>query len=185
MTFICLFGSSSSNQPPQTPEIKLRSGGADNVDADVTQKNWIHDNTFRTYGNECVDCKEGSTLNLIENNVCEQQFDENSGCFGSRGSGNTFRYNKITGCLGAGVRVGGDKGYGEDNNIYDNEIADCDYGAFNVMAAPQGKVCGNKISLVDTVVSIFSLCCFSRLSSGKQANAIGPHSFCGRYEVEV
>ncbi|CAN0203846.1 unnamed protein product, partial [Hapterophycus canaliculatus] len=91
----------------QAPEPKIRSGSADNVDADVCQYNWIHHNTFRTYGNECVDVKEGSINNLIEHNVCEQQMDANSGCFGSRGDDNTFRWNEIAECTGAGVRVGG------------------------------------------------------------------------------
>lgn len=124
----------------------------------MCQKNWIHHNTFRTYGNECVDIKEGSTFNLVENNVCENQMDENSGCFGSRGSDNCFRSNDISHCIGAGVRVGGGEGYGSGNHIYDNTIAYCDYGAFNVMHSPQGKVCGNKLSVVDVVVSFLVFC---------------------------
>lgn len=148
-----LSGSRLVSDLEQTPEPKIRSGGADKPDADVTQKNWIHQNTLRTYGNECVDLKEGTINNLVENNVCEQQMDKNSGCFGSRGNDNTFRYNDVAKCVGAGFRVGGDKDYGSGNNIYDNKIAECDYGAFNVMNSPQGKVCGNKISLVDVVVS--------------------------------
>lgn len=133
--------------------MKLRSGSADNVDADICRDNWIHHNTFRTYGNECVDVKEGSTNNLIEYNICEKQKDENSGGIGFRGSENTARYNEINDCVGAGVRVGGDKGYGEGNNIYGNVISNADYGAFNVMSPNQGVVCGNEISDVTTVVS--------------------------------
>lgn len=102
--------------------MKIRSGGADNVDFDVCSYNWIHHNTFRTYGNECVDVKEGSAYNLIESNVCEQQLDKNSGCFGLRGSDNTVRFNDIAECTGAGIRVGGDKGFGENNNLYGNVI---------------------------------------------------------------
>ena len=133
--------------------MKLRTGSADNVDADECAYNWVHHNTFRTYGNECVDIKEGSTNNLIENNVCEQQRDEDSGCFASRGSGNTFRYNEIADCAGAGIRVGGEDGYGEGNNMYGNDIHDCDNGAFSVQSPDQGAVCENEISGVDYFVS--------------------------------
>ena len=137
----------------QAPEPKLRTGSADNVSADVCTYNWIHHNTFRTRGNECVDVKEGSTDNLIEFNICEEQRDSDSGCFGSRGSGNTFRYNDISDCWGAGVRVGGDKGYGEGNNIYENKISGCRRGAFSVQTSKQGTVCGNEVSDVDLIVS--------------------------------
>ena len=135
----------------QAPEPKLRSGSADNVDADNCAYNWIHHNTFRTYGNECVEMKEGSSNNLIEHNVCEQQKDANSGCFGSRGSDNTFRWNEIAECVGAGVRVGGDNGHGEGNHIYGNSIKNADNGAFSVMSPKQGTVCENKISGVDAI----------------------------------
>lgn len=137
----------------QAPEVKIRSGGADNVDADVCRDNWIHHNTFRTYGNECVDVKEGSTNIIIENNVCEQQKDSNSGGFGLRGSGNVVRFNEIENCSGAGVRVGGDKGYGESNHIYGNKIKSTGNGAFNVMTAGQGTVCENELSDISSVVS--------------------------------
>ncbi|CAM9149559.1 unnamed protein product, partial [Ectocarpus sp. 4 AP-2014] len=135
----------------KAPEPKLRTGSADNVDADVCGYNWIHHNTFRTYGNECVDIKEGSANNLVEHNVCEQQFDPNSGCFGSRGSDNTFRWNEIAECKGAGIRVGGEDGYGEGNHMYGNTIKNAEKGAFNVMSPNQGTVCENSISGVDLI----------------------------------
>eukprot|EP00752_Nemacystus_decipiens_P002937 g2732.t1 len=135
----------------KAPEPKIRSGSADNVDADNCAYNWIHHNTFRTYGNECVEMKEGSENNLVEHNVCEQQKDPNSGCFGSRGSKNTFRWNEIAECYGAGVRVGGDKGHGEGNNIYGNVIKNTGNGAFSVMSPNQGTVCENQISGVDAI----------------------------------
>ncbi|CAM9713001.1 unnamed protein product, partial [Ectocarpus sp. 8 AP-2014] len=135
----------------KTPEPKLRTVSADNVDADVTKHNWIHHNTFRTYGNECVDIKEGSTENLVEYNICERQQDVNSACFGSRGSANTFRWNKISHCVGAGFRFGGDADYGADNDAYGNEINDAAYGAYKIMAYPQGQICGNKHSDIDEV----------------------------------
>ena len=123
------------------------------MDADVCGYNWIHHNTFRTYGNECVDIKEGSANNLVEHNVCEQQFDPNSGCFGSRGSDNTFRWNEIAECKGAGIRVGGEDGFGGGNHMYGNTIKNAEKGAFNVMSPNQGTVCENSISGVDLIVS--------------------------------
>ncbi|CAM9572458.1 unnamed protein product [Ectocarpus fasciculatus] len=135
----------------KAPEVKIRTGSADNVDADICAYNWIHHNTFRTYGNECVDVKEGSTFNLVEHNVCEQQQDANSGCIGFRGSENTARFNEIAECTGAGVRVGGDNGYGEGNNMYGNSIQNCGNGAFSVMSPNQGTVCENEISGVDAI----------------------------------
>lgn len=130
----------------QTPEPKLRTGPADNVDHDECSYNWYHHNTFRTYGNECIDVKEGSHHNLIENNVCEQQLDENSGGFDLRGDENTVRYNEIAECIGAGVRVGGDQDFGAGNNIYGNVIQNMGAGAFNVLKPGQGAVCENIIS---------------------------------------
>lgn len=134
------------NTTHQAPEPKIRGGSSDNVESDVCTLNWVHHNTFRTYGNECVDVKEGSTNNLIENNVCEQQKDPNSGCFGLRGSENTVRFNEIAECDGAGVRMGGDDGFGGGNNIYGNVIQNAGNGAFNVMSPDQGAICENQIS---------------------------------------
>lgn len=146
----------------QAPEVKIRSGDADDVDADVCQGNHIHHNTIRTYGNECVDVKEGSTDNLIENNICEQQMDENSGCLGFRGSGNTARYNDIAECHGAGIRAGGDKSYGTGNNMYGNKISGA-ANAFNLVAGDQGTICGNSVSDVTSVVGYFFFSAFYAL----------------------
>lgn len=76
--------------------------------------------------------QEGSCYNLIEHNVCEEQKDPESGCFGLRGSDNTVRWNEISDCEGAGVRMGGEDGYGEGNHVYGNVISDCEYAAFKV-----------------------------------------------------
>lgn len=76
--------------------------------------------------------QEGSRYNLIEHNVCEEQKDDDSGCMGLRGDDNTVRWNDISDCEGAGVRIGGDDDYGEGNNIYGNTIRDCEYAAFKV-----------------------------------------------------
>lgn len=130
----------------QAPEPKIRTGGPDNVDADDCSYNWIHHNTLRTHGNECVDVKEGSTNNLIEYNVCESQKDPNSGGFDLRGDKNTVRYNEISECIGSGVRVGGDAPHGGGNHIYGNTIRNMGSGAFNVMTPDQGIVCENTIS---------------------------------------
>ena len=109
---------------------------------------------MRSYGNECVDVKEGSSHNLIESNICEMQMDEDSGCFGLRGSDNTVRWNEIAECKGAGVRMGGNLGYGRRNHIYGNIIKDAKRGAFSVMSPDQGTVCGNQLSGVDRIVRV-------------------------------
>lgn len=116
------------------------------MNADNCAYNWMHHNTFRTYGNECIDVKEGSTNNLIEYNVCEKQKDPNSGGFDLRGDENTVRFNEITDCIGAGVRIGGDGKYGRGNHVYGNVIKSMGNGAFNIMAPEQGTVCENIIS---------------------------------------
>lgn len=120
--------------------------------------NHFHHNTFRTYGNECIDVKEGSTNNLIEYNVCEQQRDPNSGGFDLRGNSNIVRNNKISSCDGAAVRVGGDKDYGTDNHVYGNVIKDMGAGAFNVMQGGQGTVCGNEVSGASALVGSYCCC---------------------------
>lgn len=60
-------------------------------------------------GNECVDVKEGAMDTVIETNYCTGQKDEDSAGIDSRASGTTIRYNKVVGCKGAGVRLGGHK----------------------------------------------------------------------------
>lgn len=66
--------------------IQWQDYGADNCDG-----NWIAGNKIETYGNECVEVKEGSSYNMIELNICSDQLDDKSGCFCSRGDENTFR----------------------------------------------------------------------------------------------
>lgn len=96
--------------------------------------------------------QEGSTYNLIEHNVCEEQHDPESGCFGMRGSDNTVRWNSISDCEGAGVRLGGEDGYGEGNHVYGNTIRDCEYAAFKVRC---------QVSLSGSSGSALKLtCCF-------------------------
>ena len=77
------------------------------------------------YGDECVDIKEdvneiGRMVklpdvaepqlinNIVRDNLCQGQFDEDSGAFGARGSNNLFEHNEITGTVrGAAFRLGG------------------------------------------------------------------------------
>lgn len=77
------------------------------------------------YGNECIDIKEDydeigrlATLpdvvepqlinNVIRDNRCQGQFDEDSGALDARGSNNLFEHNIVTGTVrGAAMRLGG------------------------------------------------------------------------------
>jgi len=77
------------------------------------------------YGNECIDIKEDYddigrlvTLpevadaqrinNVIRDNRCQGQFDEDSGALDARGSNNLFEHNLVTGTVrGAAMRLGG------------------------------------------------------------------------------
>ncbi|MCP5163096.1 MAG: right-handed parallel beta-helix repeat-containing protein [Hahellaceae bacterium] len=119
------------------------------ADADESSYNWIHDNKIRTNGNECVDIKEGSSFNLVENNRCLKQKDSHSAGFDSRGDNNTFRYNESYSNNGAGVRLGGDvvngRQYGIGNEVYGNILHDNGHAGVKVMAAPQAKICDNTL----------------------------------------
>lgn len=77
------------------------------------------------YGNECVDVKEDEEdigrlvklpgvakaqliNNVIRDNRCQGQFDEDSGALDARGSNNLFEHNHVTGTVrGAALRLGG------------------------------------------------------------------------------
>ncbi|HVF69797.1 MAG TPA: right-handed parallel beta-helix repeat-containing protein [Xanthomonadales bacterium] len=123
------------------------TNGAPTSDPDVSRDNLIHDNTFDTQGNECVDIKEASTANIIERNTCTGQKDPESGGFDSRGNGNVFRDNTTYGNLGAGIRLGGDTASdGINNDIYGNTIRDNQKGGIKFSRSPQGKICGNTMS---------------------------------------
>ena len=52
-------------------------------------------NRIETNGNECVDIKEGATGNVIEENICSHQLDDNGGCYSSQSDGNIIRYEII------------------------------------------------------------------------------------------
>ncbi|WP_020410200.1 DUF1565 domain-containing protein [Hahella ganghwensis] len=116
-------------------------------DPDRTHHIWIHDNSFLTNGNECVDIKDGSVYNLVEHNICTGQKDPNSGGFNVQGDYNVVRNNISFANNGAGIRVGGHmvngNQYGVENDIYGNVFFDNGHAAVKVMASPQSNVCGN------------------------------------------
>jgi hypothetical protein len=115
------------------------------ADPDQSSANWIHDNSFNTQGNECVDIKESSSANVVEHNICTGQQDPNSGGFDARGSGNIFRYNESFGNVGAGIRLGGDgMGDGLDNQVYDNSFHNNQAGGIKLVRKQQ-KLCGNRL----------------------------------------
>lgn len=120
------------------------------ADPDESNNNWIHHNVFVTNGNECVETKEGASENIIEHNDCSGQRDPNSGGFGLRGSGNILRHNRSYNNVGAGVRIGGHQvdgiQYGQQNDVYNNEIFNNQTGGIKFQIAPQGRVCGNVMS---------------------------------------
>jgi hypothetical protein len=117
------------------------------ADADASNDNWIHHNTFDTRGNECVDIKEGASGNIVEHNRCTGQRDPKSGGFDIRGNGNVLRYNESYGNAGAGIRLGGDTAAdGVDNLVYGNRIYDNRAGGIKFQRARQAKVCGNTLA---------------------------------------
>lgn len=120
------------------------------LDLDNSNNNYIHHNLMNTQGNEGVDIKEGSSGNIVEYNSISGQKDPASGGLDSRGDGNIFRNNDIFGNIGAGIRFGGDfyNGYqfGQNNQAYNNNIHDNQYGSFKIQAVPQTKICGNILS---------------------------------------
>ncbi|CAN0435842.1 unnamed protein product, partial [Ectocarpus fasciculatus] len=108
-------------------------------------------------GNECVDIKEGATMNVVEYNECEDQRDVESGCYDSRGSENTFRYNTAENCLGGGIRLGGHEidgtTYGVDNHVYGNSFRETGDGSIKARRDPQGVICDNSCQDGDCDVS--------------------------------
>lgn len=126
---------------------QTKDGKNPTSDIDASANNHIHHNVINTKGNECVDIKEGSTQNMIENNSCTGQVDPKSAGLDSRGSQNVFRYNQIFGNQGAGVRLGGDTpSDGNNNEVYGNNIYDNAGGGIKIQAEEQQKICGNTMS---------------------------------------
>ncbi|RYX79350.1 DUF1565 domain-containing protein [bacterium] len=114
-------------------------------DIDASRNNHVHHNVIETYGNECVDVKEGASNNLIEYNTCQFQMDHDSGGFDARGNDNIFRYNISKNNKGAGIRLGGDTmSDGINNQVYGNTIENNGMGAVKTVRTPQAKLCDNK-----------------------------------------
>ncbi len=139
-----------------------------------TKNTTVDHNFFDTHGNECVDIKEGSSGNVISDNVCISQYDSQSAAFNTRGPANTFFHNTVgylslysqnltngdhtsstraTGheILGAAFRAGGDvTGDGANNNIVKNNVLDYEGEAKVVVKVPkddiQGAVCQNSVA---------------------------------------
>ncbi len=114
---------------------------------DHSDHNWIHHNVIRTFGNECVDIKEGASQNLVEHNTCVGQLDPKSAGFDARGNDNTFRFNTVSDCEGAGFRLGGDtEKDGINNTVTHNRIENCRGGGVKIQRHPQASICDNKVS---------------------------------------
>ncbi|CAM9734378.1 unnamed protein product, partial [Laminaria digitata] len=116
---------------------------------DICRFNRVYENYIDTSGNECVDVKEGAMDTIIETNYCTGQLDEDSAGIDSRASTTIIRYNKVVGCKGAGVRLGGHKvgpdQYGIACQVYCNILEDNEYAGIKIMAQPQ-QICQNTIT---------------------------------------
>lgn len=125
--------------PEQTKDGKNKT-----KERDESNNNWIHNNTIDTQGNECVDVKESSSGNIVEDNKCTGQKDPQSAGIDARGSNNIIRRNEIYGNVGAGVRLGGDKDDdGIDNIVVENVIRNNEGGGIKLEQFPQGELCRN------------------------------------------
>lgn len=124
---------------------------------DPSNANWVHHNTINTQGNECVDIKEGAFYNIVEDNDCTGQKDDDSAGFDSRSDWNIFRRNQSYNNCGAGIRFGGHtialsdapdfgRTYGINNDAYDNDIHDNLKGGIKFMQKPQSRICGNTMA---------------------------------------
>ncbi|CAN0114622.1 unnamed protein product [Ectocarpus sp. 13 AM-2016] len=116
---------------------------------DICRWTRIYENYIDTHGNECVDVKEGAVDTVIETNYCTGQLDEDSSGIDSRASSTTIRYNKVVGCKGAGVRLGGHKvgreQYGINCKVYCNILENNEYAGVKVMTEPN-EICQNTVS---------------------------------------
>eukprot|EP00904_Undaria_pinnatifida_P009226 jgi/Undpi1/5433/HiC_scaffold_2.g00712.m1 len=107
---------------------------------DICRFNRVYENYIDTRGNECVAVKEGAMDTVIETNYCTGQLDEDSAGIDSRASTTIIRYNKVVGCKGAGVRLGGHKvghdQYGIACQVYCNILTNNEYGGIKIMTEP-------------------------------------------------
>jgi hypothetical protein len=125
---------------------QIKDGKNPTFEVDRSSYNWIHHNVIEPYGSECVDVKEGSRFNIIENNICKYEKDLNVGGISIRGNNNIIRYNHVSLNLGAGIRLGGDeKTDGINNEVYENYLVDNKNSGLKIMREPQTRVCDNTI----------------------------------------
>jgi len=114
---------------------------------DLTKYIHIHHNEIIPRGNECVDVKEGTTMVLVEYNICSEQLDENSAGLDSRADNVIFRYNEVFNVKGAGVRIGGHTidghTYGENNEVYGNVFFNTAYSSVKTLTGSKHIMCEN------------------------------------------
>ena len=138
-----------------TSSTQWSDGKNPTADPDRSSHNWIHDNEFHTWGDECVDIKEGAEHNLVEHNICEHQQDAKSAGFDARGDDNVFRYNIVRDNVGSAFRLGGHRvdgrQYGIGNQVYGNTIGYNGAGAVKIMAKPQGRICDNLLQQANII----------------------------------
>ena len=114
-------------------------------DVDETNHVYIIDNMLSPYGSECVDIKEGSHAITVKGNSCAYTKDKNSGGVSVRGHDVEVYENFFHDLAGAGVRLGGDtESDGIYNSVYNNYFLEGVTLPLKIMAAPQGKICGNQ-----------------------------------------
>jgi parallel beta-helix repeat protein len=113
--------------------------------SDASNQNWVHDNVITTRA-ECVDLKEGASLNVVERNTCSGGQDPDGSGLDSRGNDNVFRFNTVTDVLGKGVRLGGDTpSQGVGNEVVGNTLLRTGGHAVGAMRLPQKRICGNTV----------------------------------------
>ena len=113
--------------------------------SDASNQNWVHDNVITTRA-ECVDIKEGASLNVVERNRCSGGLDPDGSGLDSRGNDNVFRWNTVTDVVGKGVRLGGDTAtQGVHNEVFGNTLLRTGGHAVGAMRLPQKRICGNTL----------------------------------------
>lgn len=135
----------------------------DRFGVDASNNNRIINNTFNLNvptgsGSECIDIKENSSGNLVENNRCYYQRQATSGGINVNGTTNTLRGNTIVSNDGAGIRLGppasaadpldGTNNIVQNNIVQNNGLSAANTSAYGlkIMSAPQGSVCGTVFS---------------------------------------
>lgn len=122
---------------------------------DESNDNLIYGNTFNLgisagTGSECINIKEGSSGNIIEDNECYYQNDANSGGFDIRGTDNLIQNNIISNGDGAGIRLGPGSDNlatdGIDNTVISNTITNNAGNGIKIMSSPQTQICANTFS---------------------------------------